>query len=180
MTSLEQNIAQEPEEWRPLLCGYYEASNLGRIRRSAIGQRTRSGHILKQQTSNKYNHIMLSLGQRRIKQFYVHVLVAEAFLGPKKDGDEVNHIDLNKRNNRSDNLEYLNRLGNVAHAISNGHYAHGVKHGMAKLSEDDVRAILASKGALTRNQLAEKYGVHEGHVKAIWSRRVWRHVVCLD
>ena len=175
--SLEYQAALEGyEEWRPLACGYYEVSSFGRIRRSVAGNRTKVGRILKQQTSNKYNHVMLSLGHRRTKQFFVHVLVAEAFFGPKPTGMEVNHKDLDKRNNHADNLEYLTRLENMDHAIINNHWPTGERHGMARLSEEDVRYIRSQRGVQTRRQIASRFGINKDYVKDVWSHRVWRSV----
>jgi hypothetical protein len=52
---------------------------------------------------------------------YVHRLVARAFLGLCLDpAIIVNHIDGNKRNNKSSNLEYITISENLKHAYSLG------------------------------------------------------------
>ncbi len=53
------------------------------------------------------------------KDFYIHRLVAEAFIGAV-EGLEVNHIDGNKRNNNLYNLEIVTRFQNHDHAILSG------------------------------------------------------------
>lgn len=64
--------------------------------------------------------------ERKWKKAYLHRLVALAYLPiPPEDLIEVNHIDQNKRNNKLDNLEWTDRLGNVRHAD-------GIKRGVAK------------------------------------------------
>lgn len=50
---------------------------------------------------------------------YVHRLVAEAFLDNPKGYNEVNHIDENKRNNNSHNLEWCSHIENCNHGTRN-------------------------------------------------------------
>lgn len=57
----------------------------------------------------------------------------------------------------------------------------GVAHGMAKLTEDAVRAIRAEyipagKPVGSRPWLAEKFGISTSTVDQILSRKTWRHV----
>jgi hypothetical protein len=41
------------------------------------------------------------------KQFYVHGLVASAFLRDRKEGEEINHVNGQPRDNRAENLEWV-------------------------------------------------------------------------
>lgn len=50
----------------------------------------------------------------------VHSIVAVAFLGDFRDTMTVNHKNLNKLDNRVDNLEWLSAADNVVHAWENG------------------------------------------------------------
>ena len=43
---------------------------------------------------------------------FVHVLVAEAFIGPKPEGMEVSHLDENRSNCMLENLAYVSHLEN--------------------------------------------------------------------
>lgn len=52
------------------------------------------------------------------KKWWVHQLVARAFLGPPKEGEEVNHINRNGLDNRLTNLEWCSREENVAHCAA--------------------------------------------------------------
>lgn len=50
------------------------------------------------------------------KRFYVHDLMAKAFMNPDYSPFVVNHINGNKRDNRLNNLEIISQSNNVRHA----------------------------------------------------------------
>ena len=52
--------------------------------------------------------------------FYVHRLVAQAFLPNPLKLLEVNHIDGDRQNNHFSNLEWVDRSGNAQHAVRTG------------------------------------------------------------
>jgi len=51
------------------------------------------------------------------RQIGVHRIVADAFMGPCPLNHEVNHKDLNKKNNLPGNLEYVTHKENLEHAV---------------------------------------------------------------
>lgn len=100
------------EKWA-IIKGYnnYAVSSLGRVRN------LNTGRLLKHQSSKRggfYAFINLSKNGNRINR-NVHVLVAEAFLGPRPKGFVVHHRDANRMNPRLDNLEYLTIKENNHH-----------------------------------------------------------------
>jgi hypothetical protein len=103
------------EQWLPIssLDGYYEASNLGRIRRSKPGMNTETGRVKKlQRNPNGYMQVAVSIdGVEGVR--WVHRLVAEAFIGRCPDGKQVNHKDANPLNNSVENLEYVTQKENI-------------------------------------------------------------------
>ena len=116
----------QSEEWRPVVDweGYYSVSNLGRIRRESRDKyldRRHSGRILSTRfhPKRRYCAIHLFTNGKSIDR-YLHVLVAEAFLGPAPVGKEVNHKDGDRHNNTAANLEYLTRKENIHHAMRLG------------------------------------------------------------
>ena len=157
--------------------GWYEVSNLARVRRIRSGKGTRSGQIVRQ-TRSLRGRLQVSLSREgRHKTLPLHVLVAHAFIGPRPDGKQINHIDYDHTNNVPDNLEYVTALENIKHSYVHGHgltAVRGEASPQAKLTAEAVRAIRAS--TLTRAALAAQYGVAEVTVKCVKTRRSWRHI----
>lgn len=175
-----------PEEWRAVV-GYesrYAVSNLGRIMRTAPGPGTRAGHILTPQNSEvrpgkpPYYSVRLSDPTHRFRGKRVHVLMAEAFLGPKPSPQhEVNHIDGDSLHNVVTNLEWTTHLENIRHAFRVGlvrQERRGVDNANARLTTEAVRDIRTS--SLPREALATMYGVTPTTISHIKLRRTWRHV----
>jgi hypothetical protein len=106
------------------------------------------------------------------KNVYAHVLLAEAFFGPKPHGMEVNHKDCNKLNNSLENLEYVTPKANVEHAKRNGRYLRGQKHPAAKLTENQIKLIRASQS--TAKDLAKVFHVTKGTIHKIRRGFHWK------
>lgn len=102
--------------------GYYQVSNLGNVRSldrvcdCSNGVKIRhSGRILANaKNRNGYLSVTLYVDKKH-KTMRVHRLVAEAFVPNPNNYDEVNHIDENKENNRSSNLEWCTRSYNCSY-----------------------------------------------------------------
>lgn len=102
----------------------YQVSNIGRVKSldrtiPVPPNKTRfaAGRVLKPcDDSHGYATVQLGRTTRR----YVHRLVAEAFVHNTKQREQVNHIDGNPKNNRSDNLEWVTRTENLRHALHIG------------------------------------------------------------
>lgn len=116
------------EEWRDVVGyeGLYQVSNLGRIK--SLDRYVEypnyikriNGRIMSQQDNSK-GYLMVNLSLNGFtKKLYVHRLVAEAFIPNLANKVEVNHIDLNKKNNIISNLEWCTKKENMRHAHENG------------------------------------------------------------
>lgn len=115
------------EEWRdiPGYEGRYQISNLGNIRSlpyvryqesSHPGVMMHKHHPGKKMTPTDNGHGYMIIGLRygaKRKNFYIHRLVAEAFIPNPDNLPEINHIDYDRSNNVFWNLEWTTRIGNL-------------------------------------------------------------------
>ena len=181
---------EEREVWKEIQ-GHrevYQISNLGNVRTKA---RQCKDHISEPHekkkfiNSNGYYRVGLNLDGKN-KMHLLHRLVAQLFIPNPENKPYVNHIDGNKLNCRADNLEWCTRSENEIHAwriglktVSPNHPA-GEKHGMHKLSADDVAYIRschvpydATYGSIP---LAKKFNVRPQTITDIAHYRTWKAV----
>ena len=94
----------------------YQISNLGRVK----SYKRKNEFIRK--TSIVGGYVQVALGSKNIKKqtFYIHRLIAKAFIPNHENKPEINHIDGNKLNNNISNLEWVTRKENCQHAWDNG------------------------------------------------------------
>jgi hypothetical protein len=175
------------EEWRPVVGfeGLYEVSNLGRVRSldRVLNQRCRwGGAMLKLYRGRCLEVAVDRRGRRSVglwvlgenKRRMVSGIVAAAFLGPRPDGMEVCHCDGDRSNDAAANLRYDTHVGNEADKKLHGTYLYGERGSAAKLTEDQARAILASRRRGV--DLAETYGVTPAAISAIRTGKNWPHL----
>lgn len=174
------------EIWKtvPAFGCHYEASNLGRIRskKRTIQKRTRNGGYMTQTYQARILSQNLQKGYWKIR-FGVdgvkytdgaHRLIAMAFHGMPKPGEECCHNNGNPSDNRPENLRWDTHLANNRDRKTHGNYPVGSRHPMSKLTETDVVAIrLDSRGI---DIVAKVYGVNRSAIHKIRAREVWTHV----
>lgn len=167
--------------------GLYEVSSNGRVR-SLDRKITKangfsynlSGRILSQVNhSTGYLQVGLSKNGKCTSRL-MHRLVADAFCKNPECLDEVNHIDLNKRNNCMENLEWCTHKDNQAHAGRNGRMStvRGESKGASKLTAEqaaDIKQML--KDGVRVMHIHQKYPfISRTPIYEIKSGASWSHV----
>ena len=91
----------------------YEASAAGDIRNKKTEQ------VLKPFSDpyQEYDRVTIYKDGKR-KKMLVHLLVASAYLGPKPDGAETDHLNTNIHDNRPKNLRYVPQDANHRNPIT--------------------------------------------------------------
>ena len=101
--------------------GLYQVSNLGRVKSLPrfINNNSKNNKIgfyskerILKPSKKKYAIVVLSKNGKTYS-FYIHILVAKAFLPNPDNLPEVDHLDGNKLNNHVDNLEWVTSKENV-------------------------------------------------------------------
>ena len=170
------------ELWRDIAAyqGLYQVSNLGRIKRLAGSYGTKEDRLLSPTLNDGYPRVTL-FKQGKGRSHFVHVLIAEAFIGPRHGHLEVNHIDGNKENNLLSNLEYVTPSSNRLHAYQKGlidiRNRQGSRNANAKLSETEAKQIrdrLATGESV--NALARQHQVSWDTIADIRDQMTWTHI----
>lgn len=152
--------------------GPYEVSDRGEVRNYERG-------TMKKQTMGGWGYYVVGLWKDgKGTNYFVHRLVALAFLGEPIEKPAVNHIDGIKTNNAIGNLEYLSRGDNMRHAHRNGLCVRGSRAWNAKLDEEMVRSIRERVAAGERqSRIAREIGISSSTMSLMMTGKKWRHVV---
>lgn len=158
------------ETWQDALGyeGLYQVSDLGRVKSIRTGKILVVGH-------GKYGHGQVCFSVNGKKQkVSVHRAVLGAFRGAPKAGQVARHLNGDARDNRLQNLVWGTPKENTADMLRHGTVSHGERHPIARLTNEQARAIRCSKER--GRDLARAYGVDPALVSMIRSGKVWKHV----
>jgi hypothetical protein len=178
----------ENEIWKTIP-GYslYQASNMGRIKtfnwknkgieavmRPALGE----GYlktVLKRDVDGKFHPIK------------VHRIIGLTFIPNINNKPQINHKNGIRSDNRVVNLEWVTHSENIKDSFDSGRSSNkGINNPAAQLTEEQVREIRKiyipgnkgkSKTCITRQNLADKYGVSLYIIKNIVNKRTWKHLL---
>ena len=151
----------------------YQLSDQGRVR----SFKDKSGAVrYLGLTMDKDGYLQVNLcGNGEVRTCKVHQLVLAAFLGPCPKGMEANHLDVNKRNNRLDNLEYTTHSENMKHA-----YHLGLGNIKAVIQRSMVGQFVADY--ISQCEASRRTGVNQGHISECCNGKiksaggfVWEH-----
>lgn len=176
------------EEWRDIsgYDGVYQISSFGRIRsltRKCCDGRTRKGQIMSPYIDQDgYKRITLTTSRKR-KHYYVHRLVAEAFIENPIGYEQINHKDENKLNNHTDNLEWCDVKYNINYGKRNekaGISLGGENHYQHKLTNNIVRYIrenyIANDPIYGQSALGRRFGVAQSVIRNAIIGKTWKHI----
>lgn len=116
-------------------------------------------------------------GTGKKRNRYIHQLVLETFEGPCPEGQEALHSDGNRSNNALSNLRWGTRSENMADADRHGTLCRGSRHGIAKLTEEQVVEIIQL--LMDRQKpsvVAERFQISVATLHSIRSGKGWSHV----
>lgn len=177
----QNNIHNEQWVEIPEYEGYYEISSLGNVRN------IKTNHQLVPFDRNGKGYLTVHLASnhlgRRFKNKMVHSLVAQSFIGDKRKGHVIHHIDGDKMNNVVSNLMYCTQSDNRKFDFIDGRQSFkGNKNNMAKICEDDVLAILFMKDTLGISviNIAKAYNLTRSGINNIFQGHTWAHLTGIN
>lgn len=146
-----------------------EIENLEKYLVSDTGliQNKKTGNIIKPAlTNNGYQMVSLYIGKGKSKRFYVHRLVAIAFLPNPDNLTDVNHKDYDKQNNSVNNLEWCTRSDNLKHSYNYENRNKNREHAkeLAEKNHEKMKIKVIQK-ALSGEFIAEYNSLREAEEK---------------
>jgi hypothetical protein len=166
----------ENEVWRdiPEYEGYYQVSNLGRVRSLPRCGTSSFVKILKTRIDVGYERVWLSR-KDKVSPKKISRLVASSFIPNIDNKPEVNHINGIKTDNRVENLEWVTKSENIKHAFRTG-LAKPVKYQRnTKLNDviaNKIRELC--KTGIKQAQIARMLDVSPQKVSAIKLNKSWK------
>jgi len=173
----------ETEEWRPIgSFPHYEISTFGRARKvKKLNSRDNSPLYVPLVGNDRRGYQAYGLRRPDGKRTYVsaHILVLEAFTGPRPHNHVAHHRDANTRNNRWTNLEWATQSENIRLAYEGGNLdQRGSRNNGSKLTERDVIAIkrLLRTGRYKHCEIGAFFGVGRSTISQINTGLNWGHL----
>jgi len=132
---------------------------------------TNTDHVMKKQINNcGYHRVELSKSGKQ-KRYFVHRLVAAAYIPNKSNLPQVNHLNGDKLDNRAANLEWCTASQNHKHSFK---YLNrrvtkvfDVSNGATKIKKEDIPGLIEKKKTSTYKVMALELGVHPKYLSPL-------------
>lgn len=149
-----------------------------------------NGDVINAKTKNKLKHYENGVGYYRVglycgnnkhKSYYIHRLLAMAFIPNPENKQFINHIDGNPKNNNLSNLEWCTKSENNLHAYKTGLKiaapSIGEKNGNSVLNNEIVKKIklLYAEGK-RQFEIVKETNVDKYKVSNIVRNKIWKHI----
>lgn len=150
------------EHWKPIVRfeSKYEVSDLGRIRNAETKYVLKPffnncGYLIAQVAINRTKHVAT-----------VSSLVAEAFLGPRPPGMQIEHLNQDKTDNRLVNLTYMTQSQNIKRSYANSDRPRRNGPRLSQQAHDLINQLWAT-GQYSQVQIAKLLDVSSASVNRI-------------
>lgn len=153
--------------------GRYQISSCGLVK-SLFFKKPRLKYIGDNGTG--YKNVTL-IKNRVTECVYIHRLVAFHFIENPENKSQVNHLNSNRNDNRSENLEWVTPIENIHHGMNYGEINNqGSNSGMSKLSQSDVKEIreqylISENLQYLRTYFSKKFNVHEETIRNVYRNK---------
>lgn len=138
----------------------YSAKKPGQLRRLRPGL-----------TSKGYQQVQLCKGGVCRSQL-VHLLILDAFRGPRPAGMTGSHLDGNNQNNRPSNLAWETHADNVARKVAHGTHDRGLRNSRSVMTESRLAQVRERlKAGATNKTVATEFAVSATTISRIRSGR---------
>lgn len=126
------------EEWKDIKGweGYYKISSFGRV----LSVKRGIYKVFDESNNSGYLRVQLCNNNKRQK-FFVHRLVALAFVDGYFDGADVNHKDFDRKNNNAENLEWVTKSQNSKWSSKAGRMSGEFKEKPYKIRFEDGNEV---------------------------------------
>ena len=95
------------EEWKDIEGYEYEISKSGQVRNKQTNK------ILKNHFGKRGYYTVQLHKDKKVRMYYIHRLIAQAFIPNPSNKKFVDHIDRNRKNNSINNLRWVNSIENA-------------------------------------------------------------------
>ena len=132
---------------------------------------TNTDHMMKKQLNNAGYHRVELSKSGKTKRYFVHRLVATAYIPNKDNLPQVNHINGDKLDNNVSNLEWCTASQNHKHAYKHLNKAvtkvFDTDNGKTKIKKSEILNLIERKKTMTYRALALQVGVNPKYLSKL-------------